>query len=307
LAETDLESIASVFRQEKPDFCVVDSIQTVYASGMESLPGNVSQVRICGYTLSVVAKEEQIPVFLVGHVTKEGNIAGPRVLEHLVDGLLILEGDEQHAYRILRSVKNRFGSTNEVGLFEMTDKGIVEVAQPSEYLLSQRRDGASGSVVTVSLEGTRPILVEVQALVSPTSYGVPQRTTTGIEHRRLTLLLAVLEKRIGLKFGTQDVFVNAAGGLRLTEPAADLAVSIAVASSLKDRPVDPQAAIVGEVGLSGEVRGISQIDRRLAETERLGFKKLVLPNLSLKTLQSKTRLELVGVNTVREAVQKLIQ
>jgi DNA repair protein RadA/Sms len=307
LAETDLESIASVFRKEKPDFCVVDSIQTVYASEMESLPGNVSQVRICGYTLSVVAKEEQIPVFLVGHVTKEGSIAGPRVLEHLVDGLLILEGDEQHSYRLLRAVKNRFGSTNEVGLFEMTDKGLIEVEQPSEYLLSQRHGDASGSVVTVSLEGTRPLLVEVQALVSPTSYGVPQRTSTGIEHRRLALLLAVLEKRVGLKFGTQDVFLNAAGGLRLTEPAVDLAVTVAVASSLRDRPVDPQTAMVGEVGLSGEVRGVSQIERRIAEVERLGFKRFVLPNIGLKALQNKTKLELVGVHTVREAVQKLIR
>jgi DNA repair protein RadA/Sms len=305
LSETDLESIASVFRIDKPDFCVVDSIQTVHHSQLESLPGNVSQVRTCGYTLSVVAKEEQIPVFLVGHVTKEGSIAGPRVLEHLVDGLLLMEGDEQHAYRLLRAVKNRFGSTNEIGLFEMTDKGIMEVAHPSEYLLSYRHDGTSGSVVTVSLEGTRPLLVEVQALVASTSYGIPQRITTGIEHRRLAILLAVLEKRVGLKFGTQDVFVNAAGGLHIREPAVDLAVSIAVASSLKDRPIDPKVTVVGEVGLSGEVRGVSQIERRIVEVERLGFKKLILPNIGLSDLQKKTKLQLMGVQCIREAVQKL--
>lgn len=305
LSETDLESIASVFRVDKPDFCVVDSIQTVYHSELESLPGNVSQVRTCGYTLSVVAKEEQIPVFLVGHVTKEGSIAGPRVLEHLVDGLLLMEGDEQHVYRLLRAVKNRYGSTNEVGLFEMTDKGIIEVANPSECLLSQRRDDSSGSVVTVSLEGTRPLLVEVQALVASTSYGIPQRITTGIEHRRLAILLAVLEKRIGFKFGTQDVFINAAGGLYIGEPAVDLAVLAAIASSLKDRPIDPRLAVVGEVGLSGEVRGVSQIERRIGEVERLGFKKIMLPNIGLSELQKKTKLKLVGVNRVGEAVQKL--
>ncbi len=306
LSETNAESIITILREEKPDIAVMDSIQTVYTPELESLPGNVSQVRFCGYAMTAAAKEEEIPLFLVGHVTKEGSIAGPRVLEHLVDSLLLLEGDEQHLYRLLRAVKNRFGSTNEVGLFEMTDKGVMEVKNPSEYLLSQRQDKTSGTVVTVSMEGTRPILVEVQALVAPTSYGVPQRTATGIDHRRLSILLAVLEKRIGLRFGTQDVFVNAAGGLRLTEPGVDLAVAVAMVSSLKEKPVNGKVAVIGEVGLAGEVRGISQISKRISEAERLGFQKIVLPKVNLKGLQKKTGIELVGVETVREAVTGLV-
>ncbi len=307
LAETHVESIVTIFEEEKPDMAVVDSIQTVYTDELESLPGNVSQVRFCGHTLAGVAKEEQVPLFLVGHVTKEGSIAGPRVLEHLVDGLLLLEGNEQHLYRLLRAVKNRFGSTNEVGIFEMTERGVVEVNHPSEYLISQRRDDASGSVVTVSLEGTRPLLVEVQALVTPTSYGLPQRTATGIDYRRLSILLAVLEKRVGLKFGNQDVFVNAAGGLRLTEPGVDLAVAVALVSSLKDKPIDGKVAVVGEVGVAGEVRGISRMDKRVSEAERLGFGRLILPKISLKGLRSKkTGIELIGVDTIGEAVSVLI-
>jgi len=306
LSETNAESIITILREEKPDMAVIDSIQTVYSPELESLPGNVSQVRFCGYAMTAAAKEEGIPLFLVGHVTKEGSIAGPRVLEHLVDGLLLLEGDEQHLYRLLRAAKNRFGSTNEVGLFEMTDKGIIEVKNPSEYLLSQRRDKTSGTVVTVSMEGTRPILVEVQALVAPTSYGVPQRTATGVDPRRLSILLAVLEKRIGLRFGTQDVFVNAAGGLRLTEPGVDLAVAVAMVSSLKEKPVDGKTAVVGEVGLAGEVRGISQLSKRISEAERLGFHRIILPRINLKGLHKKVGIELMGVETVREAVTSLV-
>ena len=307
LSETNVESIITILREEKPDMAVIDSIQTVYTPELESLPGNVSQVRFCGYAVTAAVKEEGIPLFLVGHVTKEGSIAGPRVLEHLVDGLLLLEGDEQHLYRLLRAVKNRFGSTNEVGLFEMTDKGVIEVKNPSEYLLSQRQDKTSGTVVTVSMEGTRPILVEVQALVAHTNYGVPQRTATGIDYRRLSILLAVLEKRIGLKFGTQDVFVNAAGGLRLTEPGVDLAVAVAMVSSLRERPVDERTAVVGEVGLAGEVRGIAHIGKRISEAERLGFSRIVLPRVNLKGLHKKTGIELIGVETVREAVANLIR
>jgi DNA repair protein RadA/Sms len=305
LAETNVETIVRALEEEKPGLAVVDSIQTIYTPGLESLPGNVSQVRSCGAELTRAAKTSQIPVFFVGHMTKEGTIAGPRVLEHMVDCLILLEGDEQHLYRLLRSVKNRFGSTNEVGIFEMTDRGILEVKHPSEFLLSQRRDEASGTVVTVSLEGTRPLLVEVQALVATTSYGVPQRTATGIDHRRLSLLLAVLEKRAGLRFGTQDVFVNVAGGLRLTEPGVDMAVSMALVSSIRDTAVDGKTAFVGEVGLTGEIRGISHMAQRIAEAERMGFRTVYVPFRGMKNLKKYRDIHVTGVETVRELVQKV--
>ncbi len=307
LSETNVEYIKAVLHEEKPDLAVVDSIQTLYSPDLESLPGNVSQVRYCGHGLTTVAKEGQTPLFLVGHMTKEGTIAGPRVLEHLVDGLLLLEGDDQHLYRLLRSVKNRFGSTNEVGIFEMTDRGVEEVKNPSEYLLSQSRAEVSGTVVTVSLQGSRPLLVEVQALVTSTSYGIPQRTATGIDHRRLSILVAVLEKRLGLRFGTQDVFVNAAGGLYLKEPGVDLAVALAMVSSIRDKPLDHRAVVMGEVGLAGEVRGVSHTERRVSEAERLGFQRMILPKSNLKGIQKKTKIELVGVETVGEAVQKFMR
>lgn len=306
MPETSVEVIRSTIQETKPELVIVDSVQTLQSQDLESLPGNVSQVRYCGHALSVTAKEEGIPLFLVGHVTKEGAIAGPRVLEHLVDGLLLLEGDHQHLYRLLRAVKNRFGSTNEVGIFEMTDRGVQEVLNPSEHLLSQKRVGTSGTVVTVSLEGTRPLLVEVQALVTPTSYGVPQRATTGVDHRRLSILLAVLEKRVGLRFGTQDVFVNAAGGIRLTEPGVDLGTAIAIVSSLKEKPVDEKTVVVGEVGLTGEVRNISQVGRRISEVERLGFSRMILPKQNLKKLEGKSSLELIGIERVEEAVKALL-
>jgi len=240
-------------------------------------------------------------------VTKEGTLAGPRVLEHLVDGLLLLEGDNQHIYRLLRAVKNRFGSTNEVGIFEMTDSGMQEVKNPSEYLLSQKQDNASGSVITVSLEGTRPLLVEVQALVTPTSYNIPQRTATGVDARRLSIILAVLEKRIGLRFGTQDVFVNAAGGMRLTEPGVDLAVAVALVSSQKEKLVNKNTVVMGEVGLAGEIRGISQIEKRIKEAKRMGFKTAVLPKSSQMSLTMKPNIETIGVKTVNEAISCLIK
>jgi DNA repair protein RadA/Sms len=307
ISETNVDAIAAIFREEKPALAIVDSIQTVYSQAMESLPGNVSQVRFCGQTLTSTAKEEQIPLLLVGHVTKEGALAGPKVLEHIVDCLLLFDGDGQHFYRLLRTVKNRFGSTNEVGIFEMTNAGIVEVNNPSEHLISQRQEESSGTVVTVSLEGTRPLLVEVQALVTSTSYGVPQRTATGLPHKRLSILLAVLEKRLGLKFGTQDVFINIAGGLQLTEPGVDLAVMVAMVSSLKEHPIASKVAVIGEVGLTGEVRGISQIEKRISEAERLGFCKLIIPEINLKGIRNKTEVELIGVNTVRETVNHLIE
>jgi DNA repair protein RadA/Sms len=305
LAETDADAIASLIETEKPDLAVVDSIQTVYSTQLEGLPGNVSQVRYSGQILTAVAKNSGVPVFLVGHVTKDGSLAGPRVLEHLVDGLLMLEGDEQHLYRILRSVKNRFGSTNEVGLFEMTDRGMLEIQNPSEHLLSERNGEASGTVITVSIEGSRPLLVEVQALVTPTSYGIPQRTATGVDPRRLAIILAVLEKRLGMRFGTMDVFVNAAGGLKLFEPASDLAVAMAIVSSLKDEPVSSKTVLLGEIGLTGEIRGVSQTEKRIHEAGRLGFQRIFLPVSSLKNLHKKPVPNAEGVQSVREAVQKL--
>jgi len=306
LSETNVECIRTLLLERKSDLFIVDSVQTIFSPDLESLPGNVSQVRFCGHTLTVAAKESETPLLMVGHMTKEGSIAGPRVLEHLVDGLVLLDGDEQHLYRLLRSVKNRFGSTNEVGLFEMTDRGFLEVKNPSEYLLSQRRLDTSGTVVTVSLQGTRPFLVEVQALITPTSYGVPQRTATGIDHRRLSILLAILEKRMGFKFGTQDVFVNAAGGLRLKEPAVDLALTMAMVSSYRDKQVNGQFAVVGEVGLAGEVRGVSQMEKRVSEARRLGFQRILLPKVNLKGLHKKTGIEIIGVETVGEAMKHLI-
>jgi len=303
--ENNAGTIAELIRREKPGLAVVDSIQTVYLPDMESLPGNVSQVRYCAHELTSAAKQEDIPLFLVGHVTKEGNLAGPRVLEHLVDCLLLFEGDQQHLYRLLRAVKNRFGSTQEVGIFEMTDRGMTEVLNPSGYLLSQHRDGTSGSVVTVSLEGTRPLLVEVQALVTQTVYGMPQRTATGLDQRRMSVLLAVLEKRLGLRFGSQDVFLNAAGGLDLSEPGVDLAVVCAMVSSLKDRPVPPGTVVAGEVGLAGEVRGISHMDMRIAEAGRLGFRQMVVPRANLKGLKKHQDIRLLDADSIADAVSHL--
>jgi DNA repair protein RadA/Sms len=305
LAETDVDAIVAILQSEKPDLAVVDSIQTVYSAQFEGLPGNVGQVRYSGQILTSTAKTNGIPVFLVGHVTKDGNLAGPRVLEHLVDGLLMLEGDEQHLYRLLRAVKNRFGSTNEVGLFEMTDRGMLEIQNPSEHLLSERNEEASGTVITVSLEGSRPLLVEIQALVTPTSYGIPQRTATGIDQRRLSIILAVLEKRLGMRFGTLDVFVNAAGGLKLFEPAADLAVAAAIVSSLKDQPVSTKTVLFGEIGLTGEIRGVSHAEMRIREAQRLGFQRALIPGSSAKNFHGKTTLICEEVRTVREAVDRI--
>ncbi|MBN1894402.1 DNA repair protein RadA [bacterium] len=302
--ENNAGLIAEMIRREKPGLAVVDSIQTVYLPDMESLPGNVSQVRYSAHELASAAKREDIPLFLVGHVTKDGNLAGPRVLEHLVDCLLLFEGDQQHLYRLLRAVKNRFGSTQEVGIFEMTDRGMTEVLNPSGFLLSQHREGTSGSVVTVSLEGSRPLLVEVQALVTQTVYGMPQRTATGLDQRRMSVLLAVLEKRLGLRFGNQDVFLNAAGGLDLSEPGVDLAVVCAMVSSLKDRPVPAGTVVAGEVGLAGELRGISHMDMRITEAGRLGFRQMVIPRANLKGLK-KHDIKLLDADSIADAVSHL--
>jgi len=305
-AETDLEVIDALLVKSNPDVLVVDSIQTMYRPDLESPPGTVSQVREATAMFMRHAKSRELPVFLVGHVTKEGVIAGPKVIEHMVDTVLQFEGDRHHAYRILRAIKNRFGSTNEIGVFEMHDTGLREVLNPSEVFLAERSYGSSGSAVVAGMEGTRPLLVEVQALVAPASYGVPQRTATGFDTRRLQMLLAVLEKRAGLRVGQYDVFVNVAGGVRLDEPAADLGMVIAIASSLKDVPVDSGAVVVGEVGLGGEIRTIHQTEKRISEAKKLGFKRVILPWRNNNLVKKDADIELVPVETVDQAIAALL-
>ena len=306
LAENSLEAILAQAASLKPGVMVVDSIQTVWTSALESAPGSVSQVRESAGKLMLLAKGSNLPVFIVGHVTKDGSIAGPRVLEHMVDTVLYFEGDGSHPFRILRAVKNRFGSTNEIGVFEMKQEGLCGVANPSELFLSERPLGVSGSVVTTSLEGSRPLLVELQALVTPSSYGVPRRTTIGVDHNRLALLVAVLEKKVGLHLAAQDIFLNAAGGVRLNEPAADLAMIMAVASSHLDKSIDPQTVVLGEVGLAGEVRAVTQPELRIAEAEKLGFSTCIIPSGSKKRLK-KGAIRIEGVASVQEAMQLLFK
>ena len=306
LAENSLEAILGHASTIKPLAMVVDSIQTVWTSSLESAPGSVSQVRESAGKLMVLAKGSGIPVFIVGHVTKDGAIAGPRVLEHMVDTVLYFEGDGSHPFRILRAVKNRFGSTNEIGVFEMRQEGLACVENPSELFLSERPLDVPGSVVTASLEGSRPLLVELQALVTQTSLGVPRRTTIGVDHNRLALLVAVLEKKVGLHLAGQDIFLNAAGGVRLNEPAADLAMIMAVASSHLDKPIAAQTLVLGEVGLAGEVRAITQPEQRIAEAEKLGFKTCIIPSGNLRRLK-KGKIRLEGVASVQEAMQLLLQ
>ncbi len=273
LAQTNIEAIVDAVQQMEPDILVVDSIQTIYRPDLQSAPGSVSQVRESAATLLQLAKRMEIPTFLIGHVTKTGAIAGPRVLEHMVDTVLHLEGDRHHTFRILRAVKNRFGSTNEIGIFEMGSDGLREVDNPSELFLSERSENVSGSAVVCSMEGTRPVLVEIQALVTSSSYASPQRSATGFDSRRLQMLLAVLEKREGLQLSAQDVFVNVAGGVRLDEPAVDLGVVASIATSFRDVPIDRSALFIGEVGLGGEVRSVTQISLRLREASKLGFRR----------------------------------
>ncbi len=306
LAETDINGITDWIEKIQPKLVIVDSIQTVYQPAFESSPGSISQVRECALELLQIAKKKNIPIVLVGHVTKEGYIAGPKVLEHMVDVLLQFEGDRDHFYRILRTVKNRFGSTREIGVFEMTDRGLTEVKNPSAQFLEQRKENISGSSVICTLEGTRSFLVEIQALVSPTSYGLPQRMATGIDSKRLTLLLAVLEKRIGFRLGAHDVFVNAAGGVRIDEPSADLGILSSIASSFKDQVVEPRAVIIGEVGLGGEIRAVSQIEKRIAEAAKLGFKKVVIPKFNSKGLKHNSSLKIVSVDKAEEALEEIL-
>ncbi|GIV62006.1 MAG: DNA repair protein RadA [Rhodothermaceae bacterium] len=305
-AETNVEAIVAAAQEAEPDLMIVDSIQTLYRPDIESAPGSVSQVRESAAALIQLAKRMDLPTFLVGHVTKEGAIAGPRVLEHMVDTVLYLEGDRHHAYRILRAVKNRFGSTNEIGVFEMRGAGLVEVQNPSAIFLSQRTYGVSGSTVVCALEGTRPVLVEVQALVTPTSYPSPQRTATGFDGRRLQMLLAVLEKREGLRLSTHDVFLNVAGGVRLSEPAVDLGVVVAVASSFRDVPTDTGTVLIGEVGLGGEIRTVSRLETRLAEVAKLGFARALVPRLNLKGVEVPEGLEVTGVERLHAALDLVL-
>jgi DNA repair protein RadA/Sms len=301
LAETDIDVIASCAREMKPVLLVVDSIQTMQTVDLDSPSGSVGQVREATARLTRLAKESGIATFLVGHVTKEGNIAGPKVLEHMVDAVLYLEGDSHHAYRLLRGVKNRFGATHEVGVFDMRQDGLSEVANPSAVFLSEREEQAAGSVVAVSLEGSRPLLVEMQALVTPTHFGLPRRTATGIDLNRLVLLTAVLTKRAGLHLGAHDVYVNVVGGMRLSEPALDLAAALAIASSVSDTPVT-DSAVIGELGLGGEIRSVNQIHRRVSEAHKLGFSRCIVPERNMRDLGGMPPHSVVGVRDVLQAL-----
>ncbi len=305
LCETDMNVILNTMVSEKPDIVIVDSIQTVSLAEVSSSPGSVTQVRECTGALMRVSKREDIPVFIVGHVNKDGAIAGPKVMEHIVDCVLYFEGDPHSNYRMLRCAKNRYGSTNEIGVFEMRDKGLFEVENPSLMLLSGRPKNVSGTCVACTMEGSRPLLAEVQGLVSPTGFGNPRRMATGFDNNRLALLLAVLEKRCGFFFSNLDTYLNIIGGLRLDEPAADLPVALALVSSLKDKPVDEGVVAFGEVGLAGELRSVSCAEQRIAEAARLGFTRVIVPAHTLKTLTGTYPIEIVGAATLREAYEKL--
>ncbi len=304
-SETSLEKILQDIQALRPSTVVVDSIQTIYSSDLPSMPGSINQVREASSRLLYLAKHLSIPVFLVGHVTKEGFIAGPKVLEHMVDTVLYIEGEANYSFRILRAVKNRFGSTNEIGVFEMKDSGLVEVVSPSEFFLSERTQSTPGSVVMASMEGSRPILVELQALVVPTHFGVPRRTAQGVDANRVSLLVAVMEKRLGIHLLGQDIFLNIVGGIKVEEPGADLGVIASIASSFKNQLIEQDVVVFGEVGLGGEVRGISQSEVRVKEASRLGFRRCLLPNQNQEKIKRVKGIELIGVRTIREAMEKL--
>ena len=305
LAETNLEIIDGVIRKEKPDIVIIDSIQTMYSDGVDSAPGSVSQVRESTATLMKLAKGLGVTVFVVGHVTKEGTVAGPRVLEHMVDTVLYFEGDCHASYRILRAVKNRFGSTDEIGVFEMQQDGLREVLNPSEYMLEGKPEEASGSVVACSVEGTRPILVEVQALVCRSNFGMPRRTASGCDYNRVNLLMAVLEKRLGFHLSEYDAYVNIAGGMKMNEPAIDLGIALAIVSSMKDQVISDRVICFGEIGLSGEVRSVQMAEQRVNEAKKLGFERVILPASNLKALKNTKGIDLVGVSNIAEAVKAL--
>jgi len=305
VSENDMESILLMAESVQPDVMVIDSIQTMYSPELTSAPGSVTQVRESAMQLMLMAKKTGTPIFLVGHVTKDGAIAGPRLLEHMVDTVLYFEGDRNHVFRILRAVKNRFGSTNEIGVFEMSETGLNEVANPSALFLSERPENAPGSVVTASMEGTRPILVELQALASSTSFGNPRRTILGIDQNRVALLVAVMEKKLGLHLMGHDIFINVAGGVKIDEPAVDMGIVSAIASSFLDRPIHKGTLIFGEVGLTGEIRGIGHVEIRVAEAKKMGFDRCLVPQSNLKRMTKIKGMELIGVKTVSEAIENL--
>ncbi len=302
LCETNLETIRQVIEREHPAVAVIDSIQTMYSEEVTAAPGSVSQVREATNTLMQIAKGLNITIFIVGHVTKEGTVAGPRVLEHMVDTVLYFEGDRHASYRILRGVKNRFGSTNEIGVFEMRETGLEEVPNPSEYMLNGRPEDASGSVVACSMEGTRPILMEIQALVCRSNFGMPRRTAAGTDYNRVNLLMAVLEKRVGLPLSNYDAYINIAGGIRMNEPAIDLGIVMAIVSSYKNQSISPGTIVFGEVGLSGEVRAVSMPEQRVAEARKLGFKTCIMPQVSKDMLKKVEGIEVIGVKSVNQAM-----
>ena len=302
-AETNMQNIRTEIEKIKPDFLIIDSIQTVMSPEISSVQGSVSQVREVTAELMQLAKTNNIATFIVGHMTKEGTLAGPRTLEHMVDTVLYFEGERQHTFRILRAVKNRFGSTNEIGIFEMQSGGLVEVINPSEVFLEERLDGATGSSIVVTMEGTRPILAEVQALVTPTMFGNAKRTTTGLDFNRASLIMAVLEKRAGLLLQNQDAYLKSAGGVKLDEPAIDLAVAVAIASSYKDLPTNPQECFIGEIGLTGEIRRVNRIEQRINEAAKLGFTKVYAPKNSLNDLKVPDNIQVIGVRTIGEVLK----
>ncbi|MCR4417022.1 MAG: DNA repair protein RadA [Ignavibacteria bacterium] len=307
LAETNLNQIIEILEQEKPSIAVIDSIQTIYRDELESSPGTIGQIRECTSVLMDFAKKNNVAIIIIGHITKDGLIAGPKALEHIVDTVIQFSGEKNYSFRILRAIKNRFGSTNEIGIFEMHEDGLKEVENPSQVFLAEREYGASGSVVTSIIEGTRPILVEVQALVTPSGYGMAQRVTTGFDSRRLSILLAVIEKRLNFKLSQQNVFLNIAGGVEIDEPAADLAVCCAIISSIKDIPADSLTCVVGEVGLGGEIRSISNLEKRIQESQKLGFKKIITPNQKINFNLNELKINVTQVKTLKEAVKELLE
>lgn len=302
LCETSLEVVEDTIRSLMPDITIIDSIQTMYHEDISSAPGSVSQVRESTNVLLQLAKGLNTSIFIVGHVTKEGTVAGPRVLEHMVDTVLYFEGDRHASYRILRGVKNRFGSTNEIGVFEMKEEGLVEVKNPSEFMLSGKPEGASGSIVSCSMEGTRPILLEIQALVCHSNFGIPRRQANGTDFNRVNLLMAVLEKRIGVQMSDCDAYVNLAGGMKISEPAIDLGIVMAIVSSFKNRVIDDKTIAFGEVGLSGEVRGVSMVEQRVSEAAKLGFTTCIMPEVNRAQLREVSGIKVIGVKTVQDAV-----
>lgn len=305
LAENSLEKILKEVKTLKPKVIVIDSIQTVFTNELQSAPGSIGQVRESSARLVMLAKSKDISTFIIGHVTKEGAIAGPRVLEHMVDTVLYFEGNRGHPYRVLRAVKNRFGSSNEIGVFEMKDSGLTEVFNPSEIFLTQRSIDVAGSVVVSCMEGSRPLLVEIQALVSPTNLGVPRRTSIGVDHHRVSLLAAVLERQLTTNLYNKDIFLNVAGGVKVDEPAVDLGIVVAIASSVLNKPVDTKTAFLGEVGLTGEVRGVSRVEVRLKEASKLGFESCVLPEANNSRIQEDVNIELYGVSSIKEVINML--